>query len=140
MNIRTLEGSCHCGAVRFTVTSDKTKVVVCNCSICTKKGARWLRVTPGELTVLSGSDQLVEYRFGTGVARHLFCPTCGIHPFGHPRSAPDMININIQCLDHLDPDNAGFEFVPFDGQHWEEAVAELNRAMAQTPHTPDNVL
>lgn len=123
------EGSCHCGAVRFWVTTDRKKVVVCNCSICRKKGARYLRVSPEEFQVVSGEGHLQTYQFGTKVAHHFFCPTCGIHPFGRPRSAPEMININIQCLDNVDPDNAGFEFVHFDGQHWEQAVAELNLQM-----------
>ena len=130
MEIRTFEGSSHCGKVRFTVATTRNKVVVCNCSICQKKGARLLRVAPEEFELLTGCDELVAYRFGTGVAAHYFCPNCGIHPFGRPRSAPDMININIQCLDTIDPDDAGFDFIPFDGQHWEESVATLNSAMA----------
>ena len=92
-----------------------------------------MRVTPEEFEILSGEDHLHLYQFGTKVARHYFCPTCGIHPFGMPRSAPDMINLNIQCLDNIDPDRASFEFVQFDGQHWEEAVAELKQAMASNP-------
>jgi len=43
-----------------------------------------------------------------------------------------MVNINLQCLDNIDPDSASFEFVFFDGQHREEAVAELNQQMAKT--------
>lgn len=130
MEIRTFEGSCHCGKVRFRVATARNKVVVCNCSICHKKGARLLRVAPEELELLAGNDELATYKFGTGVAEHYFCPNCGIHPFARPRSAPDMVNINIQCLDGIDPDDAGFEFIPFDGQHWEDAVAELNSTMA----------
>ena len=128
---RTYEGSCHCGAVRFRATTDRNQVVVCNCSICRKKGARHLRVMPEELEILTGEDTLQPYQFGTRVARHYFCPTCGIHPFGRPRSAPDMVNVNIQCLDNVDPDDAGFEFVRFDGQNWEQAVAGLRHTLAK---------
>ena len=126
---RLYEGSCHCGTVRFRATIDRTKVVACNCSICRKKGARYLRLAPEEFELLSGRSTMKLYQFGTNIARHLFCPNCGIHAFGQPRSAPDTINVNIQCLEST-PDDAGFDFVYFDGQHWEEGVAELNRAMA----------
>jgi hypothetical protein len=54
MEIRTFEGSCHCGKVRFRVATSRNQVVVCNCSVCHKKGARLLRVTPEELELLAG--------------------------------------------------------------------------------------
>ena len=36
--LRTYEGGCHCERVRFRVTADLDDVIICNCSICTKKG------------------------------------------------------------------------------------------------------
>lgn len=35
--VRTFEGSCHCGRVRFRVTGNLADTVDCNCSMCTKK-------------------------------------------------------------------------------------------------------
>jgi hypothetical protein len=32
-------GGCHCGRVRYEVTTELTNVIACNCSICTKRGA-----------------------------------------------------------------------------------------------------
>ncbi|MDP6953456.1 MAG: GFA family protein, partial [Alphaproteobacteria bacterium] len=37
--MRTYHGSCHCGTVTFEVEADLSKIIECNCSICTKKGA-----------------------------------------------------------------------------------------------------
>lgn len=125
----TLTGGCHCGMVRFKVTTSANTVVVCNCSICRKKGARHLRVSPNDFELLSGENQLRIYQFGTGVAKHPFCQNCGIHPFNSPRSAPDMINVNIQCLDNLDEVEQGFNYIQFDGQHWEQAVAALRKSL-----------
>ena len=34
-------GGCHCGKVRFEVTTDPTQAMACNCSICAKHGL-WL--------------------------------------------------------------------------------------------------
>ena len=39
---RAFEGGCHCGAVRFRITVDEPlEGIDCNCSICTKKGAKF---------------------------------------------------------------------------------------------------
>lgn len=115
-------GSCHCGAVRFQVQGEIRKVVRCNCAICTKKGALHWRVAPEQFTLLSGEEALSSYRSGSRVAEHLFCRHCGIHPFNHPRSAPDMYSVNVRCLDDIDLEAPSWEEVPFDGRHWEEAV------------------
>ena len=126
----TYGGSCHCGSVSFTATTDNRKIIVCNCSICRKKGARHLRVTPAEFTLLSGEDSLSKYQFGSKTASHYFCRRCGIAPFTKPRSAPNMININIQCLDTPALEDCNFEIVHFDGQNWEQALAALNQALS----------
>ena len=124
-----LTGGCHCGDVRFKATTSANDVIICNCSICRKKGARHLRVRPDEFELLQGDNRMAVYQFGTRVAKHSFCQNCGIHPFNSPRSAPDMININIQCLDNLEELEAGFNYIQFDGQHWEQAVADLRKAL-----------
>lgn len=124
-NLKTYEGGCHCGAVRFRVTVDpgKEQVEDCNCSICRKKGFLHLIVPPDRFTLLSGSDSLTTYTFNTGIAKHLFCSQCGIHAFYRPRSHPDMFDVNLRCLD----ENvlSEFQIVPFDGVHWEENVAQI---------------
>ena len=117
----TYEGGCHCGRVRFRVTADLDRVSECNCSMCTKKGiVHWI-VEKSQVEVLSGADDLTTYRFNTGVARHTFCRHCGIHPFYVPRSDPDKIDVNVRCLDGVDP--ASFTLDRFDGKNWEQAMA-----------------
>src|SRR5262249_30909281 len=95
----------------------------CNCSICTLKGfVHW--IVPAErFALLSGADVLTEYRFGTGVARHLFCRVCGIHVFFVPRSHPDGFDVDVRWLVG-DPGDR-FEIRPFDGRHWEANVHRL---------------
>ena len=116
-------GGCHCGAVRFQVLIDRFTVQDCNCSICRKKGFLHLIVPAHNFTLLQGQDVLSTYRFNTKVARHTFCGICGIHAFYHPRSHPQMIDVNIRCLDEDYSDR--FVIRPFDGQNWEENVADL---------------
>jgi hypothetical protein len=117
-----MEGGCHCGRVRFRVTASLDRVTECNCSICGKKGFLHLIVPPEQFELLSGKDELATYEFNTGTAKHTFCKHCGIHPFYVPRSDPDKIDVNVRCLDNIDPAT----IVPklFDGKHWEAAMQE----------------
>jgi hypothetical protein len=36
---KTYSGGCHCGKVRYDVTTDLARIIECNCSICSKKAA-----------------------------------------------------------------------------------------------------
>ena len=116
----TYEGGCHCGKVRFLVRGDLGTAGECNCSICTKKGIIHLVVAPSDFEVIQGREELATYQFNTGIARHTFCKTCGIHPFYVPRSDPDKIDVNIRCLDGVDPSQIQTRF--FDGRNWEQAI------------------
>ena len=118
--MKTMQGGCHCGRVRFRVTADLDHVTECNCSICTKKGILHLIVPPERFELLSGRDDLATYTFNTGVAKHTFCKVCGMHPFYVPRSDPDKIDVNARCLDGVDLDK--IELKRFDGQNWETAI------------------
>ena len=118
--MRTYDGSCHCGRVRFRVTAALDKVVRCNCSICRKKGFLHLIVPPAQFELLAGAGDLAAYTFNTGVAKHQFCRHCGIHPFYVPRSDPDKIDVNVRCLEGVDVD--ALEIGSFDGANWEQAI------------------
>ena len=118
--MKTYQGGCHCGRVRFRVTAELTRVTYCNCSMCAKKGFLHLIVAPEQFELLSGKDALTTYTFNTGVARHTFCANCGIHPFYVPRSDPDKIDVNVRCLDGVDI--GSLTIGQFDGQHWEQAM------------------
>ena len=120
---RIYEGGCHCGRVRFRVRTDLAGILDCNCSICRKKGFLHLIVPPERFEIVQGEDALSSYTFGTGVARHTFCGTCGIHPFYVPRSHPDKIDVNVRCLDEVDL--TALVIAPYDGRNWEQARADL---------------
>ena len=117
------QGGCHCGAVRFQVLVDRYVVQDCNCSICRKKGFLHLIVSSENFTLLQGENVLTTYKFNTKIARHKFCSICGIHPFYHPRSHPDMIDVNIRTLDG--EAMTQFQIEPFDGRNWENNVHKI---------------
>ncbi len=120
--MKTMQGGCHCGKVRFKVTADLDRVTYCNCSMCSKKGFLHLIVPPEQFELLSGKDNLTTYEFNTRTAKHTFCKTCGIHAFYVPRSDPDKIDVNVRCIDGVDLSSLPTK--TFDGQHWEEAMGQ----------------
>ena len=76
-----------------------------------------------DLNLLSGKDDLREYRFNTGTARHLFCRHCGVKSFYVPRSHPDGYSINLNCLDVCPEIQVHME--NFDGKHWRKNVHRI---------------
>ncbi len=118
-------GGCHCGRVRFEVDApavvDATR---CNCSICSKTGFLHLIVPKSDFRLMSGEDDLETYTFGTGAAKHLFCRHCGVKSFYIPRSHPDGVSVNINCID--DGTIEAVEVTDFDGQNWEKNIAKLS--------------
>jgi hypothetical protein len=122
--LRTYEGGCHCGRVRFRIEVDLGESVIgeCDCSICTKKGILHLPVHRGRMQVLSGTDDLSTYTFGTGAAKHTFCRHCGIHAFYQPRSDPQNYSVNARCLDDYDAETMQRRRL-FEGKNWEAAYA-----------------
>jgi hypothetical protein len=120
--MKTMQGGCHCGRVRFKVTATLDRVTYCNCSICSKKGFLHLIVPPEQFELLSGKDDLATYQFNTRTAKHTFCKVCGIHAFYVPRSDPDKIDVNARCIDDIDLD--ALTLGHFDGKHWEESIGQ----------------
>ena len=118
--MQTYEGGCHCGAVRFRVRATLDGVTECNCSMCSKKGFLHLIVPQPQFELLRGADALTTYQFGTKVAKHHFCRTCGIHSYYIPRSDPDKVDVNARCLDGIDV--RAIDVKSFDGQNWEESM------------------
>jgi hypothetical protein len=113
----TLDGSCHCGAIQFTVTVTEGLASArrCTCSICRMRGAVAVTSTPSNFRLTRGEDSLATYRFNTGTAEHHFCHTCGIYTHHKRRSDPNQLGVNVACLEGVSP----FDFrevIVFDGQ------------------------
>lgn len=104
MAVSTHHGSCHCGAIRFTVELDlEEPALVCNCSICRRTGAMLAFVAPDKLHVEQGQDALTDYLFNKHVIHHTFCKTCGVRPFSNGTGPHGpMYAVNVRTLDSVD--------------------------------------
>ncbi len=116
-------GSCHCKAIQFEIEAPEViEADLCNCSICSKSGFLHLILPLSKFKLLAGEDAITTYTFNSGVAKHTFCRYCGVKPFYTPRSNPDGIDINVNCLDTRP---AQINITEFDGQNWEQNAASL---------------
>lgn len=109
-------GSCHCGAIAYTVDEDApTSAMACNCSICRKRAALHHFTTPDRFTLETPRDGIKTYRWNKGAIGFHFCTACGCAPFaeGTGPNGP-MVEVNLRCAD-VDLD--ALEIQPFDGAH-----------------------
>lgn len=119
MQPETFEGACHCGAVRFSVTTALDNLGDCNCSRCRRLGWVMQAVPATAFTLQSGADALETYRFNTHRIEHLFCRACGIESFARGKDANgnDTVVVNVNCLENV-PEFDRASIRHWDGKSW----------------------
>jgi len=123
--LKTHKGGCHCGRIRFEVDAPAAiNATRCNCSICTMSGYLHLFVSGENFRLLQGEGAIQTYTFNTGTARHHFCKYCGVKSFYVPRSHPDGISVNVNCL--VLESIESIDEKAFDGSNWEQNIAKLS--------------
>ena len=123
-NMVTHLGSCHCKQIQFEVLGEKNiKVLDCSCSICSILNYKHYIVDKSQFKLLKGKKYLSTYTFNTNVAKHLFCKNCGIKSFYIPRSHPDSISVNLNCV-HPKTINK-VKIIKFDGKHWKKNINKI---------------
>ena len=117
-------GSCHCKQIQFEVKGEKNiKVLDCSCSICSILNYKHYIVNKSQFKLLKGKKDLSTYTFNTNVAKHLFCKNCGIKSFYIPRSHPDSISVNLNCIYSKTINKV--KIIKFDGKHWKKNINKI---------------
>lgn len=70
-----MEGSCHCGAVRWSFEGVPESATACNCTVCRRYGVLWAYDHEGERIRVSGPTK--AYAWGSRHIGFHFCPDCG---------------------------------------------------------------
>ena len=123
-NMVTHLGSCHCKQIQFEVIGEENiEVLDCSCSICSILNYKHYIVDKSQFKLLKGKKYLSTYTFNTNVAKHLFCKNCGIKSFYIPRSHPDSISVNLNCI-HSKTINK-VKIIKFDGKHWKKNINKI---------------
>ena len=69
-----VEGTCHCGSVRWTFAGVPESVTACNCTLCRRYGGLWAYDYENE-GVITFSGPTETYARGRHIAFH-FCSRC----------------------------------------------------------------
>lgn len=80
----SLQGSCHCGAVRLTLPHVPDKATRCNCSICRRLGGVWAYYAVGSVVVQGHPEHTEAYIWGDKSLRTIRCKTCGVATHWEP--------------------------------------------------------
>ena len=79
----TLSGSCHCGAIRATLyatrPAEELEVRACQCSFCTRHGAKTVSDPAGRARFEIDGAALSWYAFETRTGMMLICNRCGTY-------------------------------------------------------------
>lgn len=115
--MQTYTGGCHCGKVRYNVTTELKQVISCNCSLCSKRAHLLSFVPADQFTLIRGEQDLTDYQFNKKIIHHLFCATCGVGSFGRGKGpdGAETIALNVRCLDDVDAE--ALEIMRFDGKN-----------------------
>ena len=123
-NMVTHLGSCHCKQIQFKVIGeDNIKILDCTCSICSIVNYKHYIVDNSQFKLIKGKKYLSTYTFNTNAAKHMFCKNCGIKSFYIPRSHPDSISVNLNCI-HSNTINK-VKIIKFDGKHWKKNINKI---------------
>jgi hypothetical protein len=91
-----LEGSCDCGAVRYTVDGTLDEVTECNCGICRRTGGLWAYYSPRVVTMSGPTD---IYMRGDRMLEIHRCKNCGGVMFWTPVDKTyDRMGVNARML------------------------------------------
>ena len=69
-----IEGSCHCGSVRWRLAALPESATACSCTACRRYGALWAYGYEGEDITIAG--ETTAYVRGDSLSFN-FCPSCG---------------------------------------------------------------
>ncbi|GCL61720.1 GFA family protein [Pseudaquabacterium pictum] len=97
-----IDGSCHCGAVRFTALIDPGRVMVCHCADCqVLSGApfRAVAVAPYDTLHVTGTTKSYVKLADSGNRRaQVFCPECATPLWATAPENPTSVVIRLGCV------------------------------------------
>jgi hypothetical protein len=100
------KGSCRCTSVTLTITNRPKMMVQCHCLDCQAfSGAGHSSLAYFEVDYVDISGECVDYSVTTDNGAEMtrsFCPTCGSRLFGRNSERPDLLAVNIGCLENSD--------------------------------------
>jgi hypothetical protein len=96
-------GGCQCGAVRYVLTTEPIRLVVCHCKECQRQSASAfgmsMPVKTDSLTVSGVTKQFTRIADSGNEVTGVFCPECGVRIYHDLKSVPDVRSLKPGTLD-----------------------------------------
>lgn len=107
---QTMEGSCLCGGIRYTIRGEIAGINYCHCVQCRKASGTAFATNAAVATVdfhiNRGLDRLASFESSPGKNRY-FCSGCGSPIYSQYDDKPDVVYVRIGTIDDdtgLSPD------------------------------------
>jgi hypothetical protein len=126
--MRTIEGGCHCGNIRFRLAwpaaIDVIQARACGCSFCRPRRATYTSHPKARLdAVIADEAQLNRYRFATSTADFFVCRRCGHTPFAVSEiEGRDYAVVNVFTFDDAESMRFDVSATDFDAETVEERL------------------
>ena len=117
-----LKLSRHCGRIRIETDRRPDYVNACNCTLCSKAGARWAYFHPSEVRVEGDGQRYSRADKPYPAAEIRFCGSCGstthftLTESAAAKFGDSLMGVNMRLADERDL--AGIELRYPDGQAW----------------------
>ncbi len=114
--------SCHCGQIRVETSKSPDYLHECNCTFCSKAGARWGYFHPSEVSVEGAAEGYCREDKDDQGALLQFCAKCGstthfvLTANAVARFGNSLMGVNMRLADERDL--AGIELRYPDGRAW----------------------
>jgi hypothetical protein len=124
-------GSCFCGAVKFTVSGDPAAMGYCHCSSCRHWSAGPVNAftlwSPDAVKITQGAENIGSYN-KTPKSTRKWCKSCGGHLF---TDHPDWNLVDVYAA--VIP---GFSFEPGVHVHYQETVLPIKDGLPKQKDVP----
>lgn len=128
--MKTYNGSCHCGAIKYEVDLNlENGTNKCNCTYCRKARSWKAFVKPAHFRLIQGQE-MSGYRTNEFTALKYHCAKCGM--FTHEEGDAEwmggkFVGVQVASIDNIDEDElANAPISIADGLHnnWRETPAD----------------
>ena len=96
-----LTGTCHCGAVRISLSERPQSLIDCNCSICRRIGGLWTYHHPKHVKIACEPGATLVYVWGDRMLELNTCRTCGCTTHWEPvkKEGAERMGINARMME-----------------------------------------
>ena len=114
--------SCLCGQIRIRIAKRPDHINACNCTLCSKTGARWAYFHPSEVSIEGTTARYSRADKADPAAEVHFCAKCGatthftLTASAISRFGNGLMGVNLRLAD--ESDIAGIELRYPDGRAW----------------------